>query len=235
MKIRLDQYLVQHGLTQSRERAKALIMSGDIFVNGEREDKPGTVFEADTAKIELHGKPLPYVSRGGWKLEKALRDQLQSYIDRKADEELKNDLLDQVCANARLSATSEQIARAVDREMKSLEGQLARQKLTLAAYAQFTGKTVEQLREDYLPDAKKNLLRQQVIAEIAQIEKIEADEQSVANAITVLCRENGMTIDQLQPYMTDEFQAAIVRSVITDKVLSLIQENAEITVVDKEA
>ena len=60
-------------------------------------------------------------------LEKALRDQLQSYIDRKADEELKNDLLDQVCANARLSATSEQIARAVDREMKSLEGQLARQ------------------------------------------------------------------------------------------------------------
>ena len=168
-------------------------------------------------------------------LEKALRDQLQSYIDRKADEELKNDLLDQVCANARLSATDEQIARAVDREMKSLEGQLARQKLTLAAYAQFTGKTVEQLREDYLPDAKKNLLRQQVIAEIAQIEKIEADEQSVADAITALCRENGMTIDQLQPYMTDEFQAAIVRSVITDKVLSLIQENAEITVVDKDA
>lgn len=168
-------------------------------------------------------------------LEKTLRDQLQSYIDRKADEELKNDLLDQVCANARLSATDEQIARAVDREMKSLEGQLARQKLTLAAYAQFTGKTVEQLREDYLPDAKKNLLRQQVISEIAQIEKIEADEQSVADAIAALCRENGMTIDQLQPYMTDEFQAAIVRSVITDKVLSLIQENAEITVVDKDA
>lgn len=68
------------------------------------------------------------------------------------------------------------------------------------------GKTVEQLREDYLPDAKKNLLRQQVIAEIAQIEKIEADEQSVADAITALCRENGMTIDQLQPYMTDEFR-----------------------------
>ena len=74
-----------------------------------------------------------------------------------------------------------------------------------------------------------------MIAEIAQIEKIEADEQSVADAITALCRENGMTIDQLQPYMTDEFQAAIVRSVITDKVLSLIQENAEITVVDKDA
>ena len=72
MKERLDILVVKKGLAESREKAKALIMSGDIFVNGEREDKPGTVFEADTAKIELHGKPLPYVSRGGLKLEKAM-------------------------------------------------------------------------------------------------------------------------------------------------------------------
>ena len=117
--------------------------------------------------------------------------------------------------------------------MKSLEAQLARQKLTLTAYAQFTGKTVEQLREEYLPDAQKNLLRQQVIAEIAQAENIEADEQSVADAITALCRENNMSIDEMQKYMTEEFQSAVVRSVITDKVLKLIQESAEITVVEK--
>ena len=61
LKERLDILVVKKGLAESREKAKALIMSGDIFVNGEREDKPGTVFEADTAKIELHGKPLPYV------------------------------------------------------------------------------------------------------------------------------------------------------------------------------
>ena len=119
-------------------------------------------------------------------------------------------------------------------ELKALEGQLSRQKLTLAAYAQFTGKTVEQLREEYVPDAKKNLLRQQVIAEIAQLEHIEADEKSVADAITAICRENGMTIEQLQPYMTEEFQSAIVRSVIADKVLSRIQELSEITIVEKE-
>ena len=74
MKERLDILVVKKGLAESREKAKALIMSGDIFVNGEREDKPGTVFEADTAKIELHGKPLPYVSRGGLKLEKAMKE-----------------------------------------------------------------------------------------------------------------------------------------------------------------
>ena len=167
-------------------------------------------------------------------LEQALRDQLQSYIDRKADEELKGNLIDQVCAGAMLSATNEQLSRALDREMKALEGQLARQKLTLSAYAQFTGKTVEQLREEYVPDAKKNLLRQQVIAEIAQLEHIEADEKSVADAIATICRENGMTIDHLQPYMTEEFQSAIVRSVIADKVLSRIQELSEITIVEKE-
>ena len=166
-------------------------------------------------------------------LEQALRDQLQKYIDRKAEEELQNSLIDQVCADAVLSATDEQISRAVDLEMKSLEGQLARQKLTLAAYAQFTGKTVEQLREEYVPDAKKNLLRQQVIAEIAESEHIEADEQSVADAITALCRENNVTIDEIQKYMTEEFQSAVVRSVITDKVLKLIQDEAEITVVEK--
>ena len=167
-------------------------------------------------------------------VEQALRSQLQSYIDRKADEELKGNLIDQVCAGATLSATDEQLSHAVDHEMKALEGQLARQKLTLAAYAQFTGKTVEQLREEYVPDAKKNLLRQQVIAEIAQLEHIEADEKSVADAITAICRENGMTIEQLQPYMTEEFQSAIVRSVIADKVLSRIQELSEITIVEKE-
>ena len=166
-------------------------------------------------------------------LENALRSQMQQYIDRKAEEELQNNLIDQLCANAVLSATDEQIARAVDLEMKSLEAQLARQKLTLAAYAQFTGKTVEQLREEYLPDAQKNLLRQQVIAEIAQAENIEADEQSVADAITALCRENNISIDEMQKYMTEEFQSAVVRSVITDKVLKLIQESAEITVVEK--
>ena len=71
MKIRLDQYLVQHGLIQSRERAKALIMSGIVYVDGQKEDKAGTTFD-ENAKIEVRGSTLKYVSRGGLKLEKAM-------------------------------------------------------------------------------------------------------------------------------------------------------------------
>ncbi len=71
MKERLDILVVSKGIAPSREKAKALIMAGQIFVDNEREDKPGTKFD-ENANIELHGKALPYVSRGGLKLEKAI-------------------------------------------------------------------------------------------------------------------------------------------------------------------
>ena len=72
MKIRLDQYLVQHGLIQSRERAKAMIMSGVVFVNEQKVDKAGEMIKED-AKVEVRGHDIGYVSRGGLKLEKAMQ------------------------------------------------------------------------------------------------------------------------------------------------------------------
>ena len=70
MKTRLDAKLVQLGLAPGRDKAKAIIMAGIVYVNGQKADKAGTeVTEKD--KIELHGEPLRYVSRGGLKLEKA--------------------------------------------------------------------------------------------------------------------------------------------------------------------
>ena len=72
MKIRLDQYLCQNGLTQSRERAKALIMSGIVFVDEQKVDKAGEMISED-AKVEVRGHDIGYVSRGGLKLEKAMQ------------------------------------------------------------------------------------------------------------------------------------------------------------------
>ncbi len=71
MKERLDLLLVQRQLADSREKARALIMAGEVLVNGQREDKAGTKID-ETAEITLKGGRLPYVSRGGLKLEKAL-------------------------------------------------------------------------------------------------------------------------------------------------------------------
>ena len=72
MKERLDVLLVGRGLAQSREKAKAIIMSGNVFVDGQREDKAGSTFDEEKVEITVKGNTLKYVSRGGLKLEKAI-------------------------------------------------------------------------------------------------------------------------------------------------------------------
>ena len=71
-KTRLDVLLTERGLAESRQKAQAVIMAGHVFVAGQRVDKPGTAVLSD-APIEVRGHTLPYVSRGGLKLEKAMK------------------------------------------------------------------------------------------------------------------------------------------------------------------
>lgn len=71
-RLRIDALLVQKGLAPGRDRAKALIMEGSVFVNGQKTDKPGDEVD-ENAAVEVRGRALPYVSRGGLKLEKAVK------------------------------------------------------------------------------------------------------------------------------------------------------------------
>ena len=71
-KTRLDQRVFDLGLAESREKAKALIMAGSVYADGQKLTKPGTAVSAE-ARIEVRGQRLPYVSRGGLKLEKAVK------------------------------------------------------------------------------------------------------------------------------------------------------------------
>ena len=73
-KKRLDVILTEQLYAETRSKAQAIIMAGQVYVNGQKADKPGMSFDADTAVIEVRGQACPYVSRGGLKLEKALRD-----------------------------------------------------------------------------------------------------------------------------------------------------------------
>ena len=73
IKKRLDVLLTERLYADSRSKAQAIIMSGNVYVNGQKADKPGTSYE-ETVEIEVRGAVCPYVSRGGLKLEKALRD-----------------------------------------------------------------------------------------------------------------------------------------------------------------
>ncbi|MBQ7331140.1 MAG: TlyA family RNA methyltransferase [Oscillospiraceae bacterium] len=73
IKKRLDVLLTDLGYADSRTKAQAIIMAGQVYVDGQKADKPGISYE-ETVSIEVRGETCPYVSRGGWKLEKALRD-----------------------------------------------------------------------------------------------------------------------------------------------------------------
>ena len=165
-------------------------------------------------------------------LRQRLREGMQAYADRQAEEDLKVRLLDQLLTDSEVPR--DQLDRAIDQQIQSLEAQLARQGLTLDAYCQFSGRTKAQLRSDFEPDAKKGLLRQRVIREIAEAEQIEADEASVAEAIQDICRQNNMSIEQLSQHLDEAAQAAIVQNVITQKALDRIMEYAEIETVEKQ-
>lgn len=71
-KIRLDVYMAENGLAPSREKAKAIIMAGQVYIDNQKCDKAGTTLDPDSEKVEVRGETLKYVSRGGLKLEKAM-------------------------------------------------------------------------------------------------------------------------------------------------------------------
>ena len=163
----------------------------------------------------------------------ALRRGIQDYVDRQADEELKLHLLDQLLEDYACEIDPDQLKRAAENELKALENQLAQQGLTLAAYSRFTGKSREQLLADCEPDARKSVKRSRIIAEIAQAEAIQADENSMTEAIRRICIDNRLTPEQLMPKLDEAAMRVIAQNVVTDKVLNLIRDSAQITVVER--
>ena len=164
----------------------------------------------------------------------SMKEAMQAYADQQAENELKEQLLNQVCDSASFEISQEQVNAALDLMMQSLESQLARQGLNLDMYCQFMNTNKEALREDNRNEARRNVERQFAIAEIAMAESIAPDEESVARALQQIARDNKMTIEQLQPHMDEAFQAAVAQSVITEKVLDFLVANSEIETIVKD-
>ena len=164
----------------------------------------------------------------------SMKEAMQAYADQQAENELKEQLLNQVCDSASFEVTDEQINAALDLMMQSLESQLARQGLNMDMYCQFMNTSKEALREDNRNEARRNVERQFAIAEIAMAENIAPDEEGVAQALQQIARDNKMTIEQLQPHMDEAFQAAVAQSVITEKVLDFLVASSEIETIVKD-
>ena len=158
-----------------------------------------------------------------------LGESLQAYSDERGEMDLQDRLLRQAAETLEFTPENEQLDKELDAQMETMRAQLARQGLSLEMYCQFLNVTEEKLREDARPNAEQSLRLQAAVEKIADLEKLEATEQDIADACAQICRQNQMTMEQLKPHYNAEFEAAVIRSILTGKVMRLIRDAAEIT------
>ena len=158
-----------------------------------------------------------------------LQESLQSYTDDRGEMDLQDRLLRQAASTLEYTADPEELENAVNEQLKAMEAQLARQGLTLEMYCSFMNTTIADLHKDAYPAAEAALRNMAAVDKIVELEGIEASQEDLAQAIALVCRENGVTPEQLKEYYTPEFEKALMRSVLTTKVMQLIRDSAVIS------
>jgi trigger factor len=160
-----------------------------------------------------------------------LGESLQAYTDDRGEMDLQDRLLRQAAATLDYTADEAELEAAVDVQMQNLEAQLANQGLTLEMYCQFMNTTPEELRKDSYPAAEIALRNHAAVLKIAQLEQLEPESEEMSHALAVICRQNNMTMEQMKEYYDAEFEVAVMKSVLTSKVMRLIRDAADITVI----
>ena len=156
-----------------------------------------------------------------------VRENLQQYANERSEMDLQNSLLKMAVESyPETEPTAEELKEAIDEQMKALEGQLQQQGATLEIYCQYKQTTEEALREQAIPAAKRNIRANAAIAKIIELEGLTASEQEQQEAMELVCSQNHMTFEQMKPYITEEFTAAVKRSVLTGKVMELLRNSA---------
>ncbi len=158
-----------------------------------------------------------------------LQESLQAYTDERGEMDLQDRLLRQAASTLEFTADPEELENAVNEQLKAMEAQLARQGLTLEMYCSFMNTTTADLHKDAYPAAEAALRNMAAVDKIVELEGLEATQQDIGQAIALVCRENGITAEQLKEYYTPEFEKALLRSVLTTKVMQFIRDNAIIS------
>lgn len=161
-------------------------------------------------------------------LRQDLCSSLQDYADQRGQLDLEDRLIRQAADTLEIHPSEEALDKAVEEQMETLRTQLAQQGLTMEMYCRFTGKSESELREDARPEALQILKVQAAVDEISRLEQIAVTEQEVADALADICRQNRITMEQLQAAYDEEFAAAVERSVRTRKAMALVREAAHI-------
>ena len=175
----------------------------------------------DQLRSELTAAELEAVPKAVAK--EASAEQVQAWLQER--------LLQQAAATLDYTPSFEEVEKAIDAQMENLEAQLARQGLSTDMYCSFMNTTKEALREDARHDAEAEVRKDAAIREIVKLENLEASKEEIGEAVALICRQNGMTVEQLKPHYDAQFEQAVIKSVLTGKVMRLIADAADITVV----
>ncbi len=157
-----------------------------------------------------------------------LKESLQSYTDERGEMDLQDQLLRQAAETLDVTFTDEQMEEGINEHMKALEAQLGRQGLSIEMYCSFMNCTEESLRIDARFAVEAKLKMDAAVEKIAELEHLEATQEEIGAAVALVCRQNDLTVEQLKPYYNAEFEQAIIKSVLTSKVMQLIRDAATI-------
>ena len=156
---------------------------------------------------------------------------LQAYVDERGEMDLQDRLLRQAAQTLDMVISDEEVEKAVDEQMKAMEAQLSQQGLSLDMYCSFMQTTVETLREDARATAEVAVRNTAAVDKIVELENLQVEEEEMGQALALICRQNQITMEQLKQYYDAEFEAAVKHSVLTSKVMRLIRDAADVTVV----
>ena len=161
-----------------------------------------------------------------------LRKSMQDYTDQRGEMDLQDRLLRQAAATMDFTADPEELEKAVQEQLQNLEAQLAQQGLNLQMYCSFMNTTEEDLRKDAYPAAEAALRNYAAVDKIVELENLEATQEELGQAIAVICRRNNVTVEDLKDHYDAEFEKAVIKSVLTGKVMALIRDAADVTVIE---
>ena len=162
-------------------------------------------------------------------LREQVKKSMQEHVDQRGEMDLQDRLLRQAAATLDYTVNPEELEEAVNQQLQNLEAQLAQQGLNLQMYCQFMNTTEEDLRKDAYPAAEAAMKNMAAVDKIVALEKLEATQEELGQAIAVICRNNDVTVEQLKDVYDEEFEKAVMRSVLTGKVMAFIREAADVT------
>ncbi len=154
---------------------------------------------------------------------------LQAYSDERGEMDLQDRLLRQAAETLEFTPNENQIKAEVERLMENLSSQLAMQGLSLEMYCSFMSTSEEKLREDARENAIASIRAQATVEQVAAAENLDVSQDEIGEAIALVARQNNMTVEDLMPHYDTGLRAAVIRSVLTSKVMQLIRNAAEIT------